>query len=91
MSGKSAIHFAVVAGSLVVAWALYSLASTFRPDGFLGELQTALGFLFVVPYLLGIVFGGTAHSPGAAGVFLGLFVETYVLALLIWWIARRWR
>ncbi len=90
MSGKPPIHFALAVGSLVVATALLSLTSTFRPDGFLGALQTALGFLFVFPYVLGAL-GGTAHTPSTAGVFLGLFAEVYGLGLLIWWIARRWR
>lgn len=91
MSGRSAIHAALVAGSLVIAGALASLASTFRPDGILGALQEALSFLFVIPYVLGIAVGASAHSPSRVGAFLGLFAEICVSGLLIWWIARRWR
>jgi hypothetical protein len=87
----ASVHFALLAGSLIIAGALLSLASSFRHDGILGALQEALSVLFVAPYVLGIVFGGNPHSPSTVGVFLGLFAEIYVLGLLIWWTVRRWR
>lgn len=89
MSNKPVIHVALLVGSLFVASALLSLASEFRPDGFLGALQTYLSFLFVFPYVLGIALSGSAHSPSKAGAFLGLFAEIYGLSLLAWWIVRR--
>jgi hypothetical protein len=89
MSNRTLPLFVLAVFALVGAAVLFSLGAEFRPDGLLGELQSALQFMFVLPYLLGIALGGNVHAPSAVGVFLGLFAEVYGLALLIWWLMRR--
>jgi Na+/proline symporter len=89
MSSRTQLHSGLIALSLVVATALFALISEYRPDGVLGTLQNALQFLFVIPYVVGIVLGGTTtHNSNAAGVFLGLFVEVYILTIIGWRIVR---
>ena len=88
MSSTSKHQLVVLAVSTVLAVALFWLASEFR-EGFLGSVQEALALLFAPAYIIGVLFGGNAHSPSAIGFFLGLLVESYFIVLVFSFLGRR--
>ncbi len=91
MSRSMQVHAGLVVFSLVAAIGLFSLASRSYPDGILGVLQDLLQILFVLPYLVGSVLGGNAHSPSGIGFFGGLFIEVYALTFICWRLIDRLR
>ncbi len=76
---------AVIAGTAFFIW----LGSDFRPDGVLGFLQTYCAWLYFFPYLLGAVWGGTAHNPSDLGYAAGFLMEIAIIALVLRYVVGR--
>ena len=73
----------VPALAALLAGAMYWLSSEFRPSGLLGGLQDGLQFLNLLPYLAGAVFGGSVHSPSSLVFALVLFLQFYLVLVLL--------
>ncbi len=69
--------------------ALYWLASDYRPDGVLGELQRATQPLCFLPYLIGALLSSSPHSPNSIAFAIGLLGELYFPCRLLVFAAQR--
>jgi hypothetical protein len=87
VSLKSHITYLALALGLTIF--IYWLSSEFRPDGILGTLQVFFQFTVIVPYIVGAIFGSDAHNPNAIAFFIALFIQLYLIVLLVRFIVLR--
>jgi len=88
LSSRVKHQIILLAIAVALSAMLYWLASDFR-EGFLGTIQDALGLLFAPAYIIGALISGNVHSPSGFGFFLGLLVQSYLVALVVAYFIRR--
>jgi uncharacterized membrane-anchored protein len=88
LSNRLKHQIVLLAIAVVLSAALYWLASDFR-NGLLGTVQDTLELLFVPAYLIGALLSDNVHSPSGIGFFVGLLVQSYLIALVVALFIRR--
>jgi uncharacterized membrane protein YoaK (UPF0700 family) len=53
--------------------------------------QQLLQFLLILPYVVGAILGGDPHYPNDIWFFAALFIELYLLTLIIFFVTRKLR
>lgn len=88
---KAKVLLTNVITAIVAAGCTYWLSAEFRADGLLSTLQTLVQPFVFLPYLAGIIFGGTSHAPSEPSFAVALFVQYFLLFLLLSKMFRRGR
>ena len=89
MSKINANRIVVVALAIIATTFLDWLAGEFRAVGVFGTLQENLSFLFVLPYLTGVIIGGSTHAPNNLAFSLALFLQSYAIIAAAFFLTRK--